>query len=71
MYFAIIRAELALIGALCGMYLSRSPPPQIAKFMGPTWAHLGAVGPKWAPLWPHKPCYQGSFIQMQSSSFMV
>ena len=30
-----------------------------AKFMGPTWAHLGPVGPRWAPWWPHKPCYQG------------
>ena len=22
-------------------------------------AHLGPVGPKWAPCWPHNPCYQG------------
>ena len=22
--------------------------------MGPIW-----VGPKWAPCWPHEPCYQG------------
>ena len=22
-------------------------------------AHLGPVGPRWAPWWPHKPCYQG------------
>ena len=22
-------------------------------------AHLGPVGPRWAPCWPHKPCYQG------------
>ena len=27
--------------------------------MGPTWAHLGPVGPRWAPCWPHEPCYQG------------
>ena len=31
---------------------------QIAKFMGPTWAHLGPVGPRWASCWPHEPCYQ-------------
>ena len=24
-------------------------------------AHLGPVGPKWAPCWPHEPCYQGNF----------
>ena len=22
-------------------------------------AHLGPVGPRWAPCWPHDPCYQG------------
>ena len=27
--------------------------------MGPTWAHLGPVGPRLAPWWPHEPCYQG------------
>ena len=32
---------------------------QIAKFIGPTYgAHLGPVGPRWAPCWPHEPCYQ-------------
>ena len=33
------------------------PPPQISKFMGPTWGP--PVGPRWAPCWPHEPCYQG------------
>ena len=28
---------------------------QIARFMGPTWGHLGPVGPRWAPCWPHEP----------------
>ena len=32
---------------------------QIARVMGPTWAHLGPVGPRWAPCWPHEPCYLG------------
>ena len=35
---------------------------QITNFMGPTWAHLGPVGPRWAPCWPHEPCCQGCFI---------
>ena len=26
---------------------------QIAKFMGQHEAHLGPVGPRWAPYWPH------------------
>ena len=24
-------------------------------------AHLGSVGPSWAPCWPHGPCYHGIF----------
>ena len=43
---------------------------QIAKFMGPTWghsgAHLGPAGPRWAPCWPHEPCYQGSWPLIHS-----
>ena len=25
-------------------------------------AHLGPLGPRWAPCWPYEPCYQGGFI---------
>ena len=33
---------------------------QITRFMGPTMAHLGPVGPRWTPCWPREePCYQG------------
>ena len=32
---------------------------QITKFMGQNGTHLGPVGPRWAPCWSHKPCYQG------------
>ena len=32
---------------------------QIARFMDPPWAHLGPVGPRWAPCWPHESCIQG------------
>ena len=39
--------------------------PQIARFMGPTWAHLGPVGPRWAPYWPHEPCCQGPLTNGQ------
>ena len=28
-------------------------------------AHLGPVGPSWAPCWPYEPCYQGGFITQQ------
>ena len=32
---------------------------QVARFMGQYGAHLGPVGPRWAPYWPHELCYQG------------
>ena len=32
---------------------------QIESSWGQHGAHLGPVGPRWAPCWPHKPCYQG------------
>ena len=38
---------------------------QIPRFTWPIWgppgAHLGPVGPRWAPCWSHEPCYQGRF----------
>ena len=27
-------------------------------------AHLGPAGPRWAPCWPHEPCYQGSVVTL-------
>ena len=44
-----------------GKYVKRKSKyvTQIAKFMGPTWAHLDPVSPRWAPCWPHESCYQG------------
>ena len=32
----------------------------------PTWAHLGPTGPRWAPCWPHEPCYLGSYDSRKS-----
>ena len=29
-------------------------------YMGHTWGRQ--VRPRWAPCWPHEPCYQGSFV---------
>ena len=31
------------------------------KSRGQHGAHLGPVEPRWAPCWPHEPCYQGKF----------
>ena len=32
-----------------------------ARFIKPTWAHLGPTGPRWAPSWPHELCYLGCY----------
>ena len=34
-------------------------PPRQQGSWGQHGAHLGPVGPRWAPCWPHEPCYQG------------
>ena len=35
---------------------------QIARFVWPTWAHLGPPGPRWAPRCPHQSCYEGWYM---------
>ena len=37
----------------------------IARFIG---AHLGPTEPRWAPCWPHEPCYLGSYGTFVHSS---
>ena len=33
--------------------------PREQRSWGQYGAHLGPLGPRWAPCWPHEPCYQG------------
>ena len=35
--------------------------PRWQSSWGQHGAHLGPVGPRWAPCWSHKPCYQGVY----------
>ena len=35
--------------------------PRSQNSWGQHGAHLGPVGPRWAPCWPHEPCYQGCY----------
>ena len=44
---------------------------QITNLMGPTWGHLGPAGPRWAPCWPHEPCYQGWSLLCSLSIYYV
>ena len=41
---------------------------QIVRFMGLHGAHLGTTEPRWAPCWPHEPCYQGAHIPWHPGS---
>ena len=41
--------------------LSHLRNTQIAKFMGPTWGPPRSCRPRWAPCWPHEPCYEGGY----------
>ena len=41
---------------------------QIAKFMGPTWDPPGSYRPRWAPCWPHEPCYLRCFTRQCEQS---
>ena len=48
-----------------GLYIEMGPSsfclaiPRYQGSRGPHGAHLGPVGPRWAPCGPHEPCYQG------------
>ena len=43
------------------------PPPRWQSSWGQHGAHLGPVGPRWAPCWPHESCYQGCCLLVGSN----
>ena len=34
-------------------------------------AHLGVIGPRWVPCWPHEPCYQGCIHTVRAFRWFV
>ena len=38
--------------------------PRYQGSWGQHGAHLGPTGPRWAPCWPHEPCYLGLFLEI-------
>ena len=44
---------------------------QIARFMGPTWAHQGPTGPRWAPWWPHELCFMGKQYKTWTTFYII
>ena len=55
-----LKIQLVIL-RLIGSY-NQSVITLIARFMGPTWGPLGPTGPRWAPCWPHEPCYLGVHV---------
>ena len=45
--------------SVMGVFVSSKSAHPYNKVHG---AHLGPVGPRWAPCWPHQPCYQGNVL---------
>ena len=45
--------------------------PRWQKSWDPYGADLSPVGPRWTPLWPGKPCYQGSLLVMEIHQSLV
>ena len=45
---------------LTGMKVTPMKQPRKQGSWGLHVAHLGTAGPRWAPFWPHEPCYQGA-----------
>ena len=43
----------------------------VTRSMWQTWAHLGPTGPRWAPCWPHEPCYLVRSCNILCSSSVV
>ena len=44
--------------------------PRYQSSWGQHWAHLGPVGPRWAPCRPHESCYQGYLMQWLQQHIM-
>ena len=45
---------------ICIAHSSVSLIPKEQSSWGQHGSHMGPVGSRWAPCWPHEPCYQGS-----------
>ena len=55
--------------AIC-RHSSGSTLPWQQGSWGPHGAHLGPTGPRWAPCWPHEPCYLGLRCVTAPSHYM-
>ena len=74
--------DYASVTKCCSSSLTASPGivTLIARFMGPTWAHLGPTGPRWGPCWPQElrklgmslpPCWANRWANYSGVNRMV
>ena len=55
-------------GCVC-LYPLLTPQSRYQSSLGQHWAHLGHIGPRWAPCWPQKACCQGIFSRLLLNHF--
>ena len=65
-------AEKVSIGSIDGLVMAwcrtGKKQPRKQGSWGQHGAHLGPVGPRWSPCWPHEPCYQGVYKSIITES---
>ena len=54
--------SVSVCSCTLGLLLLWLLTPQIAKFMDPTWGHLGPIGPRWDPCWPQELAIRDSYV---------
>ena len=57
--------------ALTHRYIGCRHYSPITRFLGPTWAPPGSVGPKWTPCRPQEPCYLGCYCHCSPLSCRI
>ena len=55
----------------CNTLCSKPRHPRWQGSWGLHGAHLGTTGPRWAPCWPHEPCYQGCYHIVELSWYQL
>ena len=60
--FACVSGNQITLFKLVAKIASYDITSQMQSSWGQHGAHLSPVGPRWAPCWPHYPCYQRSTV---------
>ena len=60
--------EISTIAIICCSAFWPTSKESCFSSWGQHGAHLGPVGPRWAPCWPYEPCYRGNYYQLENTS---